>query len=260
MKVLNKILDSLMTCFSMVWISLKKASRKPFFFASFLLVFPLLTLIGFGLAIKGQFFFFNKKIKYITLLTTGIVPMMLLFTSAQFTTITISNDRREGYLELLMTTRVNKFSYLFYVAIFTAIMGIISSTVSLFAGIMLGASIIFSPLLFLLILLGSFALTGIGFLVSSYIKEYENAYIAIQIIIFLQFFLSPIFYEEKALPSFLHFISEAMPLTYVLRAFRIIAILGPEYASNALPSILAVLIISFITYAIGILFFKWHLE
>lgn len=103
------------------------------------------------------------------------------------------------------------------------------------------------PLVLIVLLLGSYSLSGLGAIIGFYSPSGRVANLLTQIIQPMIVFLSPVFVPVDRLPRILQFTSNLMPTTYIAQALRD-SLLGGVSAStwSSILVITAVTIVSFV--------------
>ncbi len=170
----------------------------------------------------------------------GTVSMILLFT-AIFSTISIIEDRREGFLQGVLVSPAPRSAI---------VMGkILGGTLLATGQAML--FVLFAPLLgihmgalgfiyvIVMMLLVSFALTGIGFLIAWRLDSTQGFHAIMNLFLMPMWFLSGALFPMDRAPMWLKSIMMANPLTYGLAAlhqgfFHSTAQMGPNIPSQFL--------------------------
>jgi ABC-2 type transport system permease protein len=180
---------------------------------------PLLWLViigsGFSALIPGGQFSYHRY------LLPGIIGMVILFSSL-LSALGSVHDREFGPMRMLLIAPVPRGAIVAGKAI--------SST-----AIAATFAIILSPLAWLFsvdvtaasyagflgaVLLTGFALSSLGMLIASRVRQLENFAVAMNFVIFPMFFLSGALYPARALPGYLQPLVRVNPLTYGVDLMR----------------------------------------
>jgi ABC-2 type transport system permease protein len=107
-----------------------------------------------------------------------------------------------------------------------------------------------------IILLGSFVLVNLGYVIAAFVKTQESAMPIIQIVDLPMMILSGTFFSVASMPSFIEPVVKILPLTYLNDALRQIMVAGtPLYSMTTDIVVLAGWAV--VTLAITIRFFEW---
>ena len=188
-------------------------------------------LIGSGLSASFQPVGTSEKQGYIEYFYPGIVVLVLLFT-AIFATISVVNDRREGFLQGILVSPVPRWCIVFGQALG-------GTTLALFQGILL---LIIAPLIgikfgltSLITTLGvmfliAFGLTNLGLMIAWRMESTQGFHAVMNLILIPIWLLSGAFFPITGVPDWLGWVMKINPLTYGLDAFR------QSLYSNTIPT------------------------
>ena len=159
---------------------------------------------------------------YLRYFFPGTILLILLFT-AIFSTISIIEDRREGFLQSVLVSPVPRSSIVLGkllggTALATA-QGVLFVALAPFLGMNLGAE----RLLYVLavIVLMSFALTGLGFVMAWRLDSTQGFHALMNLFLMPLWFLSGALFPVDGAPHWLRIVMEINPLTYSLSALQI---------------------------------------
>jgi ABC-2 type transport system permease protein len=110
----------------------------------------------------------------------------------------------------------------------------------------------------ILIFVGTMAFTGIGMIISRFVRDEDAANAAANAVTFPMFFLAGTFIPIESMPAYIQPIARALPLTYLNNGLRDTMILGD--AASALNNTYIVLVIGIVFFAIGSLVTDWREE
>jgi ABC-2 type transport system permease protein len=185
------------------------------------LVQPVLFLFVLGTGLSrlagGQFGTVNLR----TFMFPGVLAMSTMFT-AMFSAASIVWDREFGFLREMLVAPVARSS----IVVGKCLGG---ATVATFQGILILAlaglvGVPYQPALMLILvvelLLLSFALTALGVMLASRIKQMQAFFALTQLFLMPMFFLSGALYPLRNLPAWLRILTRIDPMTYAVDPMR----------------------------------------
>ncbi|MDG7034656.1 MAG: ABC transporter permease, partial [Nitrososphaerota archaeon] len=110
-------------------------------------------------------------------------------------------------------------------------------------------------LMALVLTLGILAFTGMGIIATSFVSDQESAQLIMMMIQFPMIFLSGALYPVIQLPSWLRIISDILPLTYVISAFRSVMLLNAPFSAIS-GDVYILLIFTVVVFAIALPLFQ----
>ncbi len=187
-------------------------------------IFWLLFSAGFSASIEGYTQFFLP----------GIAVLIVLFT-AIFSTISIIEDRKEGFLQAVLVAPVSRASMVLGKLVGGTVLATLQATLFLLLAPLVGIGL--TPLMFLQAIgvLGvvGFALTGLGFLIAWRMDSTQGFHAIMSVFLLPMWLLSGSFFPAEGAGPVLAWILRLNPLTYGVKALR--QSLGMEaYDSGAL--------------------------
>ena len=196
---------------------------------------PLVFWLLFGAAFRGSFRPPAAGQTYQQFFLPGIATLIALFT-AIFSTISILEDRREGFLQGVLVAPVRRASLVLGKVLGGALLAVLQGTLFLllapFAGVALG------PLALLgaagVLFLVGFALTGLGFCLVWRMDSVQGFHAVMSVLLMPLWLLSGAFFPAAGLPGWLAWAIRLNPLTYGVEALRIALGLAPGPAAPAL--------------------------
>lgn len=178
-------------------------------------------LIGGGLSSSFHPPSMPQGISAIEYLFPGTMTLILLFTSI-FSTISIIEDRREGFLQSVLVSPIAQSSIVagkvFGGATIALIQGILFLFLAPFGGIKL--SLISIGLSIGVIFLIAFALTGLGFVLAWKMDSTQGFHAVMNLFLIPMWLLSGSFFPSEGAPIWLKWIMQINPLTYGVAALR----------------------------------------
>jgi ABC-2 type transport system permease protein len=151
----------------------------------------------------------------------GTIVMILMFT-AIFSTISIIEDRREGFLQSVLVAPASRFSMVMGKLLGGTALALIQGMLFMLAGLFL--NIPFSIAIVAeaagVMALVSLALCGLGFLIAWRMESSQGFHAIMSVFLFPMLLLSGAFYPSEGTPVWMRWIMELNPLTYGLAALR----------------------------------------
>ena len=210
---------------------------------------PLMFWILFGAGLRGSFqapAWAPEGMTYQEYFFPGVAVMILMFT-AIFSTISIIEDRREGFLQGVLVAPIPRLSIVLgklcggtALAVLQAV--IFLSVGPLFAfiglspeislGMTLGGAV--GTLMFLVLL--GFALTGLGYIIAWLLDSTQGFHAVMSVFLMPMWLLSGSFFPAGE-TGWLSWVIRLNPLTYGLAGLRRVMYSGSELASQGLPGL-----------------------
>lgn len=211
-------------------------------------------LIGSGLSASFQPAGTDETLGYLAYFYPGIVILVLLFTSI-FATISVVNDRREGFLQGILVAPVSRWRIVFAQSLGGTTLALLQGAVLLvlapLTGIRFGVASVCVALGIMLLL--AFGLTNLGLLIAWRMESTQGFHAIMNLLLIPIWLLSGAFFPSAGAPGWLEWTMKLNPLTYGLAAFRQGLYLDTAApVSEGVPWTLSLLIIglfSVLTYA-----------
>lgn len=174
---------------------------------------PLVFWLFIGSGMSGSFAGGN----YLEYIFPGIVVLTVLFTSI-FSTISIIEDRREGFLQSVLVAPVPRSGI-----VLGKVLG--GATVALVQGVLmlaLGPAIGVWPTAMAVVVLfvTAFALTALGFLIAWRMDSTQGFHAIMNLFLMPMWFLSGALFPASGAPKWLEWVMRANPLTYGIQGLR----------------------------------------
>ena len=173
---------------------------------------------------------------YMTYFYPGILVLALLFT-AVFSTISVVEDRREGFLQGVLVAPVARFNIILGQGLGSTALALSQATLLLalapVAGVQLspGAGLAAISVLGLL----GFSLSNIGLMIAWRIRSTQGFPVIMNLILVPMWLLSGAFFPLTGVPASLEWLMRLNPLTYGMAALRRCLYLGPGSVLETLP-------------------------
>lgn len=198
----------------------------------------------------------QKRYEYIDFFIPGVIALTVMTNSIYGSIERDTKFRKYGILRKLSTTPITRGEWILAKMLFMLFLGFISAFIILLVGILIwGVAVQINIYLFILIIFTSFAFSGIGMIITRFVREEETAASAGGAITFPMMFLAGTFFPLETMPSFLQTIARFLPLYYVNEGLRDAMIL--ENASGALINTLIISIFAAIVFIIGVFVTTW---
>jgi ABC-type multidrug transport system permease subunit len=163
----------------------------------------------------------SEKFEFIDFFAPGIIAMSVM-TTCLFGTVGMNTElRQKGILRKLATTPLTRSEWLLSNILYQLFMSMLSTTCILAIGMgIFGLRPHINIFMFVFIILCVFSFSGIGMLITRYVKEAQSAEAAANAVMFPMMFLSGTFFQLEMMPEFLRVIARALPLYYVNEGLR----------------------------------------
>jgi ABC-2 type transport system permease protein len=206
---------------------LRQRSRIVGAFASPLIFW---LVIGFGVGDSFAAQIPGRNIGYQEYFFPGTVLMILLFTSI-FSTISIIEDRKEGFLQAVLVAPIPRSAFVFGKLLGGTALAFMQAVVFMFMAPMAGISVSRIPLTLVMLLLVSFSLTALGYIIAWKMTSTQGFHAIMNLLLIPMWMLSGAVFATDKAPAVLKALMTINPLTYGMAAVRW-AIYGNEVAST----------------------------
>ena len=178
-------------------------------------------IIGSGLSASFQPAGAADGTDYIAYFYPGIVVLVLLFTSI-FATISVVNDRREGFLQGILVAPVPRWRIVFAQALGGTTLALLQGLLLLLLSPIIGIRFSVLSLLFSIgiMTLLAFGLTNLGLLIAWRMDSTQGFHAIMNLLLIPIWLLSGAFFPSTDAPGWLAWAMKCNPLTYGLAAFR----------------------------------------
>ncbi|AQS58932.1 ABC transporter permease [Desulforamulus ferrireducens] len=187
----------------------------------------------------------------------AILGIIVTMTMVMMTSMGIVRERERGTLEQLMVTPIKSYELMIGKIIPYIVLGYLQITVALLVGSLVFAVPIRGSLLelYLLTLFFITASLGLGVLISNIAKNQMQAMQMSFFILLPSILLSGFLFPREAMPDFIMYLSNLIPLTFYLTIIRGIALKGIGFA-YLVPQVIALLVFTVVLMGISIVKFK----
>lgn len=173
---------------------------------------------------------------YLEYFFPGTVMMILLFT-AIFSTISLIEDRREGFLQSVLVAPVSRGSIALGKILGGTSLAVIQAVLFLLLAPFLGIQLSLSgwAVVALALLVNGFAMTALGFLIAWRMNSIQGFHAIMNVLLMPLWFLSGALFPAEGAPVWLRWVMTLNPLSYGMAALRR-ALSGGQTAIASLPS------------------------
>lgn len=181
---------------------------------------------------------------YLEYLYPGIIVLVILFT-AIFATISVIEDRKEGFLQGVLVAPVSRASIVMGQALGGSTLALLQGMCFLLLAPVAGVPLSFSAVLAVIAVMAlvAFALTSVGLTIAWRMDSVQGFHAVMNLILMPIWFLSGAFFPATGLPSWLGWLMRLNPLTYGMAALRNCFYLGNPTVVGPLPSMLPSLVV-----------------
>jgi ABC-2 type transport system permease protein len=178
-------------------------------------------LLGFGLGRSFKTPSAPEGHGYLEYFYAGTLVMILLFT-AIFSTISVIEDRREGFLQAVLVAPVGRFAIVLGKILGGTTLAVVQGLVFLVLAPLLGLHWDAASLAWLMIImfLISFALTGLGFVIAWQMSSTQGFHAIMNLFLIPLWLLSGAVFPAEGAPTWLGWVMKVNPLSYGVTALR----------------------------------------
>ena len=183
----------------------------------------------------------------------GTAMLILLFT-AIFTTISVIEDRREGFLQSVLVAPIPRWSMVLGKLLGGALLALIQAMIFISLGLTLGLSfsIVSVTAITLFLFVAALGITGLGFVFAWWLDSSQGYHAVMSVVLFPMWLLSGAFFPAESGP--LAWLQAVNPLSYAVAGLR--RLLYWNIADAPLPAGLPALAICwFVTVAFALAMF-----
>jgi ABC-2 type transport system permease protein len=191
-------------------------------------------LIGSGVGSSFRLSAADSTMGYMEYFFTGTVVLILLFTSI-FSTISIIEDRREGFLQAVLVAPVPRSAFVLGKLLGGTTLAVMQGVLFMLVAPLIGISLSAIPATLGMMALVAFGLTGLGYLIAWKMDSTQGFHAIMNLFLIPMWLLSGAVFPSSGAPDWLGWIIRLNPLTYGLAAVRW-SIYGPAAAVMSVPS------------------------
>jgi ABC-2 type transport system permease protein len=174
-------------------------------------------LLGLGLGRSFQ----SEGHNYLEYFYAGTMAMILLFT-AIFSTFSLIEDRKEGFLQAVLVAPVGRWGLVLGKILGGATLALIQAVVFLIFAPFVGMPLGVGSALWLVVVMFvmAFALTGLGFSIAWWMNSTAGYHAIMNVLLLPMWLLSGAVFPESGAPMWLRWVMRVNPLTYGVTAIR----------------------------------------
>lgn len=204
-------------------------------------------LLGGGLSASFRPAGTAEGVSYVTYFYPGILVLVMLFT-AIFATISVVEDRREGFLQGVLIAPVNRLSIVLGQALGGTTLALIQALLALILAPFIGIHLSLLGVVAVIVVLTclAFGLTNLGLTIAWRMKSTQGFHAIMNLILIPIWLLSGAFFPVEGAPIWLSWLMRINPLTYGMAALRRCLYFGQHDIVGAIPPLapsLAVMIV-----------------
>ncbi|MFW6304607.1 MAG: ABC transporter permease [Candidatus Saliniplasma sp.] len=197
-----------------------------------------------------------EEFKFIDYFMPGVIGLTVMTSTIYGTIFRNTKYRKWGILRKLSTTPFTRWEYLISKMLFMTFVSFVSTFLIILVGVVVwNISVTIDAYLFVIVVSAAFAFSGMGMIISRFVKEEETADSAAGAITFPQMFLAGTFFPLEVMPSYLSSFARVLPLYYVNEGLRDAMIY--QDSSGALFNTAVIFSIAAVLFVIGALATKW---
>ncbi len=198
----------------------------------------------------------TSNINYIDFLLPGVIGMSIMSSAVNGTVSTTARNRATGVFRKLATTPISRVEWNAAKIITQTLIIMLSVAISLtVAWLMFHIQPNINLVTILLIIAGAAVFSGLGMILSAFVKDVDAAENAASAITFPLMFVSGSFIPVGNMPWFLQFIADISPLTYLNDGLRSAMITGNT--GEAITNLALVGVLGIVLFGIGVAVLKW---
>ena len=182
---------------------------------------------------------------YIKYFYPGIITLTLLFT-AIFATISVVQDRREGFLQGVLVAPVSRWVIVLGQALGGTTLALLQGGLFLFLAPIVGVPLSFFSVLAALgvMLTLSFGLTNLGLMIAWRMDSTQGFHAIMNLILIPIWLLSGAFFPVSGVPILLEWVMKLNPLTYGVAALRRCLYFNAPIISEGIPQLALSLLVT----------------
>jgi ABC-2 type transport system permease protein len=196
-----------------------------------------------------------ESTSYIEYFYPGAIALVLLFT-AIFSTISVVEDRREGFLQGVLVAPISRFTIVLGQALGGTALALIQGMVFLFfapaVGISLSALAVLSGVGVMFLM--AFSLTSLGLVIAWRMDSTQGFHAIMNLILLPIWLLSGAFFPASGVSPWLGWVMQVNPLTYGMAALRHCLYLGDPAGVGEVPALAPALLVTAIFSILTFLF------
>jgi ABC-2 type transport system permease protein len=168
----------------------------------------------------------------------GIIAMVLLFT-AIFATISVVEDRQQGFLQGVLVAPVPRSSIVLGQAVGCTALAVMQGLIFLLLAPLAGISLSVASIVWVTVVMAlvGFGLSSLGLLIAWRLDSTQGFHAIMNLILLPMWVLSGAFFPAAGLPAWVEWTMRLNPLTYGMAALRRCLYLGNPAAAGGVPEL-----------------------
>jgi ABC-2 type transport system permease protein len=212
-------------------------------------------LLGGGLQASFQPAGVPDGTSYVEYFYPGAIALVLLFT-AIFSTISVVEDRREGFLQGVLVAPLNRATIVLGQALGGTALALIQGMLFLLfapaVGVPLSVPAVISGVGVMFLM--AFSLTSLGLVIAWRMDSTQGFHAIMNLILLPIWLLSGAFFPASGVTPWLSWVMQVNPLTYAMAALRHCLYLGSPVAAGEVPALAPSLLVTVLFCALTFLF------
>lgn len=184
---------------------------------------PLIFLILFGAGFRSifQLEINGQSISYFEFFLPGVLVLMVLFT-AIFSTISVIEDRKEGFLQTVLVSPISRLSIVGGKIIGSTILSLIQAMIILLFALIYGYSFSIEQWLsmFLVLIFLGISLSAVGYIIAWVVSSTQGFHAIMNALLVPMWLLSGAFFPLEGTPIVMEWLMKLNPLTYGMNLMR----------------------------------------
>lgn len=178
-----------------------------------------------------------ESIDYLEYAFPGTIVLIVLFT-AIFSTISIIEDRRDGFLQAVLTAPVGRLAIVLGKILGSSTLALLQAGLFVMLAPLVGVKLTFASAaaMFGVLAVLSLGLSALGFLFAWSMDSTQGFHAIMNLVLMPMWLLSGAFFPASGAASWVRWVMSANPLTYGVAALRHAIYLGVESSGEGLPS------------------------
>jgi ABC-2 type transport system permease protein len=198
----------------------------------------------------------TDNVSYLYFLFPGIIGMSVMSIAVNGTVGQSARNRATGVFRKLATTPISRVEWNLGRIITQTITLMLSLAVSIaVAWAFFGISMNINLMMILMVIAGGLVFSGLGNIIASFVKDEDTATNAASALTFPLMFVSGSFFSVGQMPTFLQYLADISPLTYLNNGLRDAMVTGNM--SDLLNNFAIVAVLGVILFVIGVAVLKW---
>ena len=200
-----------------------------------------------------------SKISPMAFMTVGLITYCIITSAFEGMVPSLVRQRDAGILKRLGGTPLPKWAFLAAKALNASFLVLIEVALIVAVGLVSSDIVVAGSwwLLTTMLLLGTFTLAALGFILSNLTSSPDGAVVAVHAIYIPMLLLCGAFYPVEALPKALQLAAKVFPLTYFAGPFRSIMVEGTGLAANA-GNLATLLVWMVVGWIVALKTFRWE--